>query len=117
MSTRADKLAYFVALGLITCLALIAIDLGIKNDLIKHARALKEAIDGQGQEPICPDCHSRGTLRGGVLGDVQDSDGTLESGDVLEEIPDIPIEPARPVVRRTRNRNPAISDGNLEVGS
>lgn len=44
--------SYLVVLGLATCLALIVIDLKIKNDLIHEAKRLEAIIYGQGIQKL-----------------------------------------------------------------
>lgn len=108
-STRADKLAYFVALGLFVCVALVLIDLGIKNDLIKQARALQEAIN-EARRSVPTDNSGGGSVRSRVLGDIQAFDGTVAGGNVSAEDSGDNVESPRKANRRAGNSNTAVPD-------
>jgi hypothetical protein len=102
---------------LFTCLALLLIDLQIKNDIVAQATALKEKIDGQAGTTQLDSFHS--AVPADILRGDDDDNSTLDT----ENPPEASVNAVRPrtrsssAKRRTGNPDTGIQPDGEQVGS
>jgi hypothetical protein len=96
---------------LLTCLALLLIDLQIKNDIVKQAKELEEVLSGQSRAPEHGDIPDM--LRSGILR----SDDPGEPAVASENISEFSVNRARPSKRNssTSQRNSGNNDQGIST--
>jgi hypothetical protein len=103
---------------LFTCLALLLIDLQIKNDIVKQAKELEEVLSGQSRAPEHDDIPD--LLRSDILR----SDDSDQPAMATEYHFEAPVKGTRPrkgstaaAKRNTRNNGTGIQSDGEQVGA